>query len=405
MKIKIKSVILGKRGRKSYNNLQELADSLSKRQIHPIVIRKEDNMLIAGGRRLAAACLLDWTEIGAVYLEDVDEIERRELELEENLIREDLTWQEEVTMKRDLDVLKKGIDENWETKDTAGKLHEDVSQTNRDLALRKAMDEFPELKNEENKTNAWSKAKKLKKTALRKILVQSSKKIGGIYYGDCLDILPTLPNNSFHLALLDPPFAVHLDKSTTKTKRYPHIYGALKDNPENIFPLVREAIRLIIPKLVDGGHLYLFFASMRIRENLIILRRSEFNFQPQWLAWIKPSNMNYRPTERFTVNYEPFFFCWKGAKPNPLRKSMNSTFHYKMDTTQGRDHPAEKPPELYRDLIEVSTEKGERVLDPFMGSGVSLATAKQLGREIVGIEKNIDYFNLSQVNIKKGVKL
>ena len=53
---------------------------------------------------------------------------------------------------------------------------------------------------------------------------------------------------------------------------------------------------------------------------------------------------------------------------------------------ENTDHPTQKPEKLIAILILASSNKGDVVLDPFMGSGTSAVTAKKLGRKFVGIE-------------------
>src|SRR5438552_13374122 len=92
----IDDIKIGERVRKDYGNIEEMAASLNRfGQIQPIVIDAEGN-LIAGGRRLEAAKQLGWKTISAIRREDLDEVEKRELELEENIRRKDLSWVEEI---------------------------------------------------------------------------------------------------------------------------------------------------------------------------------------------------------------------------------------------------------------------------------------------------------------------
>lgn len=56
-------------------------------------------------------------------------------------------------------------------------------------------------------------------------------------------------------------------------------------------------------------------------------------------------------------------------------------------------HPAQKPIALMKYLIELTTLKGQTVLDPFCGCGSTLQAAKELEREYIGIEINVDYYN------------
>lgn len=82
------------RQRREFSGIEDLADSLKRiGLINPITL--EGTRLIAGHRRLLAAKHLGWTEIPANQLSDLDELRRTLIELEENVKRHQLTWQEE----------------------------------------------------------------------------------------------------------------------------------------------------------------------------------------------------------------------------------------------------------------------------------------------------------------------
>lgn len=91
----IREILIGDRQRKVYPNIPELAESI---RIHgliqPLVVDQDKN-LIAGGRRLAACQLLGLDVVDVVYKETMDLATRKLLEAEENLHRENLTWQEQ----------------------------------------------------------------------------------------------------------------------------------------------------------------------------------------------------------------------------------------------------------------------------------------------------------------------
>ena len=54
-------------------------------------------------------------------------------------------------------------------------------------------------------------------------------------------------------------------------------------------------------------------------------------------------------------------------------------------------HPTQKPEKLLAKLILASSNAGDVVLDPFLGSGSTSVTAKKLGRHFIGIEQNVQY--------------
>jgi ParB family chromosome partitioning protein len=96
MKVEIGKIHVGVRMRADYGDIDDLANSMSRLgQLQPIIL-DGDGDLVAGERRLKAAMMLGWREIEAVHMADLDEIGRKEVELEENLRRKEFTWPEEV---------------------------------------------------------------------------------------------------------------------------------------------------------------------------------------------------------------------------------------------------------------------------------------------------------------------
>jgi len=68
-------------------------------------------------------------------------------------------------------------------------------------------------------------------------------------------------------------------------------------------------------------------------------------------------------------------------------------------------HPTQKPISLMKTLIELTTQEGQLVVDPFCGSGSTLVAAKELNRNFIGFEKDINYVDISLNRIKKSNKL
>jgi ParB family chromosome partitioning protein len=91
MQIPIEDIVVKKRIRKEPGDITSLAESLKRfGQLSPIVISRK-NVLIAGGRRLEAAKALGWRTINAVILDAPGELTKLEMEIEENIQREDFT--------------------------------------------------------------------------------------------------------------------------------------------------------------------------------------------------------------------------------------------------------------------------------------------------------------------------
>lgn len=115
---KIDDIMVIERQRRNLGDIEGLADSISRvGLIHPIVI-DDRGILLAGERRLNACRMLGMTEVSVRVFRDLSEIEKKEIELEENIRRKGLEWVEEVIAKRELDDLKRKVigiemDENY----------------------------------------------------------------------------------------------------------------------------------------------------------------------------------------------------------------------------------------------------------------------------------------------------
>lgn len=95
-KIPLTQILIEDRQRLDLGDVDSLARSLTRYgQIQPIVLRQSDNRLVAGGRRCAAASKLGWPDIDFVYREDLSDSTLGELELEENIRRKQISWQEQ----------------------------------------------------------------------------------------------------------------------------------------------------------------------------------------------------------------------------------------------------------------------------------------------------------------------
>lgn len=68
-----------------------------------------------------------------------------------------------------------------------------------------------------------------------------------------------------------------------------------------------------------------------------------------------------------------------------------------------RVHPNEKPLDMVSRFIRLTTEEGQTVLDPFMGSGTTLRAAKDLGRKAIGIEIEEKYCEIAVKRLAQGV--
>ncbi len=68
-----------------------------------------------------------------------------------------------------------------------------------------------------------------------------------------------------------------------------------------------------------------------------------------------------------------------------------------------KQHPAPFPDKLVRNCIQLTTEAGDTVLDPFMGSGTTALVAQSLNRNWIGYEIDEDYIKITTERLKSSV--
>lgn len=113
------------------------------------------------------------------------------------------------------------------------------------------------------------------------------------------------------------------------------------------------------------------------------------------LPWVKNSPVRsryYMNTCEFTL------YLWKG-KARDIRNGGSLQHSADPRPRTGR-HPTEKPVGLMMGYIRNSSDPGDLVLDPFMGSGTTVEAAMRLGRRAIGIEIDPDHFETARKRIE-----
>lgn len=118
-------------------------------------------------------------------------------------------------------------------------------------------------------------------------------------------------------------------------------------------------------------------------------------FEP--ILWfMKPYAIGDTLTDNI-VQHEVGGYNESAIKNNPLLNQgieiCSNIIKCKAEKSDRGLHPAQKPVSLMKYLIELTTIKGQTVLDPFCGCGSTLQAAKELDREYIGIEINPDYYD------------
>ena len=414
-KVKVEDIkIKDERFREDYGEIEELAVSIQRYGLlHPIVVDKELN-LIAGERRLKAHKLLGLAEIEVKLLKDVTELEKREVEIEENLRRKDFNWQEEVKAKNEVDKIKrelygsavKGHGGGWSIRDTSDSLGDSIGTVSRDLRLAKALDEFPELATEKTKDGAWKRYQKMRE---RDIVQELAEKVvvkvdtGCLVNADSKVEMKKIKSSSVDLILTDPPFAIALDKGFKSADAWAgKVYDDELQHVMNTIDLViKECYRV----LKEDRHMYLFFAVQHYEYVLKMISDAGFNVNAVPCMWHKTGGGGAGGSEySYASNYEVCFLAMKGRRAlNKL--GQTNVFVEPRVAPQRKIHPTQKPHSLLRRIIEQSSQPGELVVDPFAGSSSTLISAFEVKRQAFGIELDKEYYTQGVLRIEEFKKM
>jgi len=428
--IPVTAIIVEDRFRQDYGDLEELAQSIKERGlIQPLAVMQEGDhfRLLAGGRRYEACRLISMEAIPVrIYPEGLTELERKSIELTENLQRKDMTWAEEVSLKKaihDIQVALHGEKvssrpdaEGWSKRDTASLIGETHTNTADDIRLAEAMLILPDLANCETKAEANRMLKVLKKDLEAAVIaqeiqnkqsstpidIQRKKIIDSYIIGDFFDHASRTPEGVYDLIECDPPYAIDEtelfeDLGTGTSRGFVEFSGTSYE--EFITRLVKECRRL----LTDQGWLIMWHA-MHPWNPVIKQLLLDNGFKTGRPAiWYKPFTRPHNPVHSLGSGYEPFFYARKGntAIANSMRTDV---YQYNRLTGDAKVHPTEKPIELIQDIMSTFLQSNRRntILIPFLGSGNSLLAAANLGHQAVGYELNADFKNHFIVKVQGG---
>ncbi len=398
-KIKIKN----ERFRDDFGEVEELAVSIQRYGLlHPIVIDESLN-LIAGERRLKAHHSLGIKMIEVKLIKELTELEKKEIEIEENMQRKDFTWQETVKATDEIDRIKrelyghaiKGHGGGWRMQDTADSIGGvSIGKVSRDLKLAQAIEEFPQIAKEKTKDAAWKMYQKLREGKLTEALADKitiDVDMECLVHGNSEIEMKKLKSGSVDLVLTDPPFAIAIDKGFKSADAWAgKTYDdSMQRTLDTIDLVVRECYRV----LKDDRHMYLFFGVQLQDYVRKIILDAGFNCGEVPCIWHKTGGGGTGGSEySYASNYEAFFLAMKGRRPlNKLGQS--NVFVEPRVAPQYKRHPMEKPSSLQRRLIEQSSQPGEMVIDPFAGSAKVLLAAYQTKRKCWGCEKDKEYYS------------
>lgn len=395
------------------NYIQELAASIADcGLIHPINIRRADDGLldlVAGECRIKALEIC-WNfgqevrcgnrtipegKIPCLYLGEIDPVLAFEIELEENIRRRDITWQEKATSTSRLYELRRVQAERKGTPtptvatiaqevtgSSEGSHHENIR---RDLILSQHL-ENPVVARAKTRDEAF-KALKREEDAQRH--AELGRSVGATFTasmhtlrkGDCTQIMKELPDESYDVILTDPPYGIDAqDFGDSDGKAQAHFYD---DSYETWGRLIQSFAIASFRLARAESHLYTFCDIDRFVELRSILSSVGWSCFRTPLIAVNPTAMRTPWVDGGPQRkYQLVLYARKGNKP--VTRIYGDVLTYPSDSNLG--HQAQKPVALYGDLLRRSVRPGDAVLDPFCGTGTIFPACHELKCKATGIE-------------------
>ncbi len=243
-----------------------------------------------------------------------------------------------------------------------------------------------------------------------------------LIHGDALKVLPKIASESVDLAIIDPPYAISQpNKKIVRKNMNLKMYRRNSDirldfgkwdwfpSEEEYFSFTEKWFKEIARILKSKSWVYVFFDKNKTGYFDLILGKKYGIKSRNILVWHKTNPV---PSFRKVNWISSSEFIWVGSKgecklKNFLTvKEMHSVFEYPNATAYAEtNHPTEKPLELIKKLIITSSNEGETVLDPFLGSGTTMKACLELKRNCIGIEIDPNYVDIVKKRLNWGNSL
>ena len=244
-----------------------------------------------------------------------------------------------------------------------------------------------------------------------------------LHNGDCLQVMPSIPSGSIDAIITDLPYGTTACKWDTiipfepmwkEVKRVLKQNGAFITTASQPFtsalimsnPIVFK-YEIIWKKTMSNGFVHAKNKPMKKHENILVFSYGTTVHKSQ-----SKNRMTYNPQmeegkpyyKKMTNSYSKILHVPSKANKNFVSETtcINEGTRYPstvLEFSNGNNkiiHSTQKPVALYEYLIKTYTNEGETVLDICMGSGTTIEAAERTGRNSIGIEKDIQYFEVAK---------
>ncbi len=241
-----------------------------------------------------------------------------------------------------------------------------------------------------------------------------------LLHGDCLSILPRIQKESVSMIFADPPYNLSNDGISCQAGKMVSVNKAEWDKSkgfEKDYEFTYQWLKQCRDVLKPNGTIWVSGTPHNIYQVGHALQALGYHILNE-ISWYKPNAPPNLACRCFAHAHETIIWAKKSKnarqtfnyglmkqwddKFSPKGRQMRSVWSIPFTPLTEKacgKHPTQKPIELLKRIIASSTNKGDRVLDPFNGSGTTGVVAKMLGRQYVGIDMEKKYLEISKRRI------
>lgn len=207
-----------------------------------------------------------------------------------------------------------------------------------------------------------------------------------LMHGDCLELLPTLPDGSVDAVVTDPPYGMAFQSNRPKASAKK---AAIAGDERPFIWFLPQAFRV----LKAGGAIVCFTDWKNQEIWRVALECAGFTVRSH-CVWDRGVHGMGDLKASFAPQHDVFWFATKGAFAF-TRGRPKSVMRHLRPSREATPHPTAKPDELMTNLCRSVCPEGGVVLDPFMGSGATGAGAAAAGCGFIGMELDRGYFDFA----------
>ena len=222
---------------------------------------------------------------------------------------------------------------------------------------------------------------------------------GAIINADCLTVLRHMDADSIDMIITDPPYGIDYQSCRPRSKDPTARFKKITNDKSPFIWWIYDAYRV----LKEGGGV-LCFSRWDVQQTFIdALKIAGFSVKSV-IVWDRIHHGMGDLKGSFAPRYDTCIFAAKGRYILPNGRPDDVIQCQRLNGAELL-HPNEKPAALMRQLVEATTKPGALVLDPFAGSGSTLAAAALTGRQYIGVEIDPEYCRIAQKKVQDALKM